>query len=148
MHLACTGTIKTRAHAENTCAPTASACACAMCLANVKQNFLKVSGGSRGGLRGLEHPPRSKFRLQRELTGVINSFRSAKTHCGEPTRSYNARALNYDHTYYVYEHERCKGTRCATRMRKIRGVVPTIVCELPPNAFPRTAPEGPLKFAL
>ena len=42
-----------------------------------------------GGLRGLEHPPRSKFRLQRELTGVINSFSSAKTHCGEPTRSYN-----------------------------------------------------------
>ena len=31
-----------------------------------------------GGLRGLEHPPRSKFRLQRELTGVINSFSSAK----------------------------------------------------------------------
>ena len=46
-----------------------------------------VSGGSSGGLRGLEHPPRSKFRLQRELTGVINSFSSAKTHCGEPTRS-------------------------------------------------------------
>ena len=42
-------------------------------------------GGSRGGLRGLEHPPRSKFRFQRELTGVINSFSSAKTHCREPT---------------------------------------------------------------
>ena len=38
-----------------------------------------------GGLRGLEHPPRSKFRFQRELTGVLNSFSSAKTHCREPT---------------------------------------------------------------
>ena len=45
----------------------------------------KPRGGSSGGLRGLEHPPRSKFRFQRELTGVINSFSSAKTHCREPT---------------------------------------------------------------
>ena len=36
-------------------------------------------GGSRGGgLRGPEHPLRSKFCFQRELTGVINSFSSAK----------------------------------------------------------------------
>ena len=46
---------------------------------------LLTRGGSRGGLRGLEHPPRSKFRFQRELTGVINSFSSAKTHCRELT---------------------------------------------------------------
>ena len=79
-----------------------------------------LSGGSRGGLRGLEHPPRSKFRLQRELTGVINSFSSAKTHCG--ARSYNARALNYDHTYYVYEHAHCKSAlRYAHAQNKGRG---------------------------
>ena len=66
-----------------------------------------------GGLRGLEHPPRSKFRLQRQLIGIINSFSSAKTHCGEPMR---ARA------------QLRPQTNCATRMRKIRGVVPTLVC--------------------
>ena len=71
----------------------------------VVKGIFTPSGGSRGGgLRGLDHPPRSKFRLQRELTGVINSFSSAKTHCGEPMRSYNARTLNYDHTHYVNEH--------------------------------------------
>ena len=69
-------------------------------------------GAVLAGLRGPEHLPRSKFRFQRELTGVINSFSSAKTHCREPTRSYNARTLNYDHTYYVYEHAHCKSTLC------------------------------------
>ena len=72
-----------------------------------------LSGAVLGGLWGLEHPPRSKFRFQIELTGVINSFSSAKTHCRENhgTRSYNARAHNNDHTYYVYEHAHCKSTR-------------------------------------
>ena len=46
--------------------------------------MVTIRGGSRGGLWGLEHPPRSKFCFQRELTGVINSFSSAKTHYREP----------------------------------------------------------------
>ena len=80
-----------------------------------------------GGLRGLEHPPRSKFRFQRELTGVLNSFSSAKTHCREPTaRAPITRARSITTTPTM---------SMSMRIAKARGVLTAVMKSKPSAQF-------------